>query len=433
MKRKLKSFCVAILLIFALLCGNTYAFASSPDSSISDAKSAVVRVYSEFDYGGGYFSIATGSAFGVGKEGNSPQYFVTNAHVCMDEEGNLADSIYILLSNDALTIEYDSKGNAAYIELDDKLAVECEIQNEELALFPDVAVLKAKEPLEGRTSLPLIESSGNVGDGETVYSLGFPGDADYLTLSDNQINIVADVSEVALTSGVISKKTNSELYENTDVIVHTANISHGNSGGPLVNSNGAVVGINTYSISGDGTQYVSIYIDYAIRILDEKNIEYDVYSAKKLNVRDLILWGIIIAVAVIATVLVVYFSKKEKQWVSAEEKKAYEEANGLRIQGIDGYFKGRRFSVDNQLSIGRAPGNSIVFPTQIPGVSANHCIIIRNNNQLYIKDLGSSYGTVLNGSKRLPENQLVSIGVGDKISLGSTDQTFIITRKGGVV
>ena len=66
-------------------------------------------------------------------------------------------------------------------------------------------------------------------------------------------------------------------------------------------------------------------------------------------------------------------------------------------------------------------------------MSGNHCVVINNNGQVYVKDTGSSNGTYVNGTTKLPANQLVSIKVGDRISLGSEAETFMITRKGGKV
>lgn len=416
----------ALILIFAMLLCTGAAYADG-GSAPSEAKNGVVRVYAEFDYGSDMFSIATGSAFGVGKNGSEPEYFVTNAHVCMDDYGNIADRLYILLDNDAVKIQVDENGDAVAVDLDEDKVIACEVVNEDLKQFPDVAVLKADEPVPGRKCLPLVKSSADIEDGTSVYALGFPGDVDVLTLHDDEYSVVADAGEVTLTAGIISKKTNSDLVGNTDVLVHSAAISSGNSGGPLIDEEGNVIGINTYSIAAD-SQYLSIYIDYAIEILEEHDIDYSSAGNADL-IKTVILVAVIVLVAVVAFLLISKFKKGADQYVEDER----EAANALRIQGLTGYFANRRFPIDTQVSLGRDPSNNIVFPTGTAGVSANHCLIIRNANQLYVKDLGSTYGTFINGSHKLPANQLVTIHVGDKLSLGSDAETFIITRKGGMV
>lgn len=423
MKRRNFARILVLLLVFSMLfCGSTaWAEGGSP----SDAKSAVVRVYAEFDLGEGRISVETGTAFGVGKD-DAPEYFVTNAHVCMDDYGNMADRICILLDNDALKIGSDEAGNTI-VDLDEEHVIDCEVVNDELKQYPDVAVLKSAEPVADRTCLPLVKSSADVEDGSTVYALGYPGDMDVLTMTDDHYTVVADAGEVTLTSGIVSKKTNSDLVGNTDVVVHSATISSGNSGGPLIDEDGAVVGINTYGINAD-SQYLSIYIDYAIDILEENDIAYESADHSDL-IKTIILIAIILIVAAVAIVLVLKFRKSAADWT----ENSIRDANALRVQGVSGYFNGRRFPLEGQVSFGRDPSNSIVFPTGTAGVSANHCVVINNNGQLYIKDLGSSYGTAINGSVRLSPNQLTSLQVGDRFSLGSENEAFIITRKGGKV
>ena len=61
-----------------------------------------------------------------------------------------------------------------------------------------------------------------------------------------------------------------------------------------------------------------------------------------------------------------------------------------------------------------------------------HCILVWQDGQLYLQDLGSTYGTFVNGGQRLAANQAVVLNPGDKFSLGSEKECFVITRKGGV-
>lgn len=426
MKKKTAFRILVFVLVLTLSLGNCVALAAGDASTVSaDAKNAVVRIAAEFLYKDGS-TLATGSAFGVGAPGSEPEYFITNAHVCMDENGVLASKIYILLDSKAVRV---GANNEYYIGA--SRVIECELVNRDtITLFPDVAVLKAAKPVPGRTTLPLIDTSSEIVDGETVYALGYPAALDSISTSmSGDVTVYADVSDVSITSGVVSMKTCSELLHDTDIILHSATISPGNSGGPLINSRGAVVGINTYTYDLMPNQNVSIYIDYAITVLKDHNIDFT--SAKKTTPTRIIIGCCAIALVIAAAAIaIVSFRKKGQQFTRQQEEQS---ANVLRIQGMSGTFNGRRFALDSQISMGRAPDNNIVFPTDVKGVSSHHCIVIKNNDQVYIKDLGSSYGTFVNGTKKLPENQLVSISVGDRFCLGSEKETFMITRKGGRV
>ena len=57
--------------------------------------------------------------------------------------------------------------------------------------------------------------------------------------------------EVVLTKGTVSAVQNKE--RNTPMVLHSADISAGNSGGPLIDSCGRVVGINTYIVTSRQT------------------------------------------------------------------------------------------------------------------------------------------------------------------------------------
>ena len=53
--------------------------------------------------------------------------------------------------------------------------------------------------------------------------------------------------EVVLSKGTVSAIQNKE--RNTPMVLHSADISAGNSGGPLIDSCGRGVGINTYIVT----------------------------------------------------------------------------------------------------------------------------------------------------------------------------------------
>ncbi len=120
----------------------------------------------------------------------------------------------------------------------------------------DIAILKID--LVGNSYLKASTSSVKTGD--PVYALGSP-----LGLDD------------VFTDGVVSSP--SKKVNGLDFIVFTAPVAPGNSGGPLVNSRGEVVGINTQIV--DDGQNLNLAIDVsAIQSLDtsaEKSV-YDTYT-----------------------------------------------------------------------------------------------------------------------------------------------------------
>ena len=427
MRKKLICASMVIALILSLLLPMSALAAEEKVSPVVAAKSAVVRVYAGID--GEYWD---GSAFGVGEIGATPQYFVTNAHCVMDDAGQqLADEVYILLDDNAVTYSFN-KNDIVEEKQDFSKMVRCDVVNSRtISLYPDVAVLKAEKPIEGRTTLPIRKSLDGIVEATSVHALGFPGELDLLTVSKHGANLLADIEDVSVNSGNITKITNAEAYENTKVIIHTAQIAHGNSGGPLIDDTGTVIGINTYGLNLDTQRYISVAIDYASEILDEHHIPYTGPDSKAtMPLKTIILAAIIAIIVVVTVILILSFRKSGKKYLEAQEER---ETKELRLQGVSGYFTGRRFPIDGQITIGRAPSNNIIFPTTTEGVSSNHCVIVKNGDQLYIKDANSSYGTYINGEKRIPPNQLITLKVGDKIALGSEREAFMITRKGGKI
>ncbi len=96
------------------------------------------------------------------------------------------------------------------------------------------------------------------------------------------------------------------------------------------------------------------------------------------------------------------------------------------LQGISGCYNGQRIPIRGQILIGRGPDCSLQFPQDTNGVSRRHCVIRANGSQLLIQDLGSSFGTYINGNTRLSANQTASLRPGDRIFIGSNGQGFVI-------
>ena len=128
----------------------------------------------------------------------------------------------------------------------------------------DFVALKLERKIADRTPLVLGDSS-EVQQQDPVYALGFPSDS----IENKEFNTKEDVSIV---DGTISKVT---TREKADVFEHTAPLNHGNSGGPLLNEENEVIGINTFMYgNSDGLKYYAIQINAIKSGLDTFGIPY---------------------------------------------------------------------------------------------------------------------------------------------------------------
>jgi len=133
----------------------------------------------------------------------------------------------------------------------------------------DIAILKLD-----KTNLPtvVLGDDTKLRTGDKVYAMGYPAVA---TL-DDALNVVQAIQEPTLTSGIISARK--EMAGGWNILQTDAAIHGGNSGGPLFNENGEVVGINTFGMidPNSGAQVAgmnfAIPISIAKQFLNEINV-----------------------------------------------------------------------------------------------------------------------------------------------------------------
>lgn len=199
--------------------------------------------------------------------------------------------------------------------------------------------------------------------------------------------------------------------DNTWVLTHTAQIAQGNSGGPLLAENGAVVGINTYGmVYEDDSRYYAIYTDYAMEGLRELGIPFTEYGN---GIFDGLLanlnWTVIaIAVAVlmamgggVVVLLVIQVNKKQElaRQQAEAQRRQQEEAERQRAREEEE----RRRAKEEERRKAQAPVANLrlngftTYPTCFrrhhwPGQKLHHCTACqrprRQRQTLYAGDPG---------------------------------------------
>ena len=393
-----------------------------------------IQSIGDTEYGGG-------SGFFIGADGEDPQYIVTNCHVIDDYlgagEGGTYGSftglyfgdypVYIIAASCELRVYYSQDDyDVAYVD--------CHGDVDKV----DLAVLRLRNATGKRHALPLmIPTEEMVGD--TVYTVGFPANAD---------NYFTGASQYGVEDATVHKGAISKFVTNAGVGVERisidATVQHGNSGGPLVTEDGLVIGVNTnvYSTSPYENQIEADYYALSgaelVRFLDKNNIPYVLKDSagSGAGVSAGLIIGLVAAAAVAAAAVVVVVVQRKKKGAAAPAAPAPAPAPAqeYRIQGVNGAFAGRRFAINEgvPVRIGTDPtANDLVFPVGTSGVSRRHCVVTLKNGQLLLRDVGSTYGTTA-GTQRLVKDQPVVLRIGDRFSLGSDQQTFTVTGKGGV-
>jgi hypothetical protein len=214
-------------LLLALLATSLPQTAAADPSDISTAARGVVRVVIIGTDGERVFPVSHGTGFAV-----TPTRIVTNAHVV--REAQLDDTMRIgIVPSDG--------DEATYAKI-----VTVSPRN-------DLALLE----ITGDLRLPpLTIAGGSPGDGSEVSAVGYPMNVDLAQGLD--ISDIFKPQPPVKSRGYLSGVRPSRQF---DTVLHTAPIARGNSGGPLLDACGRVLGVNSFGADageGDAEFYFAV-------------------------------------------------------------------------------------------------------------------------------------------------------------------------------
>jgi S1-C subfamily serine protease len=390
--------------------------------------------------------MGSGTGFVVGGGGGRARHLVTNWHVvrCTGTGGAAAAMLEPGLVIDAPVIAHDADR--------------------------DLALLQTLGPL-GRPAVRFA-TLATVAKTDPVAAWGFPSPAH---------RKYADPSEASFVEGVVSRilKTRMPSTE-PQRIQHTAPLSPGNSGGPLVDAYGRVIGVNTekslaavIAVGAGGEPTVTrvtegegigwaVAADELFPMLDRHGITYRVTRRRTGALTDL--WhreplvvtalGLLLLLSATATALAANPRRRAamrdgmtrvlRGTASLPPPRRPQVTDGQRdrpapgssrsllpgtpvLRGTAGPYAGAEIPLGSEpIAIGRDPQLvQLVIPPSYAQVTKRHALIAHDpaRRAFSIEDCWSTHGTLVNGSK-IPSGEPVVLRAGDKIQLATPEVAF---------
>ena len=401
MMRKLAAALLAAVLAAALAVPSFAAFNQ-------DTLNGIVLIRTGAPDEDGAMNYWRGTGFFVGNPGENPEYIVTNCHVV--EEFILAGKA---LGGGELHVLFDQDDEAeAYL-------VDYDYEK-------DIAVLRLEEPTDKRTALEMREPEDSM-LGDEVYAVGYPLAADMTVQAVNSFSS----GDATVTTGSIGRLLTESGTGRRLIQTDTA-MSGGNSGGPLIDGNGAVLGINTAASDLDQNLFYAVSIGEILPMLDRNNIPYSLYSAAALGGNTMLYGGIAAAVVVVVVLLVVVLARKKKKPAEASPAARAEERRAAPvIRSLSPQHGGQVVQLHHQqpVQIGRDGATCrLVYQDGTPGVSSRHCQVYFDEREgvFVVTDLNSTYGTFLAGGQRIPPETPTRLPPKSSFYLGEVDNTVYV-------
>lgn len=395
--RQIRNFAAALLAV--LLTGVLAVPALAAFDS--DSLNGIIMITTGAPDKDGTMNYWRGTGFFVGEAGKNPQYIVTNCHVV--EEFILAGKA---LGGGELHVRFDKDDEAeAYL-------VDYDAEK-------DVAILRLAEATDQRVSLQMrVPQEDSLGS--EVYAVGYPAAADLTVTAVNSFS----QKDATVTTGSISRFL-TESGTGRKLIQTDASLGGGNSGGPLIDSSGAVIGINTAGSKLDSNLFYAVSVSEVLPLLDKNSIPYTLAPATKSGGSTMLYVGIGAAVVAAIAILAVVLSKKKKAPAAPKGQKA-EGTPVLRSMapqhsGMVVQLHGQPVQIGRDGAVCR-----LVYQDGTPGVSGRHCQVSFEQGQFILTDLNSTYGTFLANGQRVAPNSPVKLSPKSSFYLGEADNTVYV-------
>ena len=240
---------------------NTYAANTVIDTEqnnfVSDARRSVCEVNLVYETQQEKYVLQGGSGFLIGNN-DKEQYILTNSH--------------ILKLDDTERKKVSKKLKIEENDLDSRLQIQVVVKQDvtiEAFLITssekmDFAILSLSQQIYDKKPLILNPDPDAVVETQNVYAIGFPINEELLQEKSNYTS-----DDAIIVEGIVSQKINKE---GVDYIQHSAVISEGNSGGPLINQRGEVIGLN--QATEEQNYFYSIEMHEITSVLDAFGISY---------------------------------------------------------------------------------------------------------------------------------------------------------------
>lgn len=336
----------------------------------------------------------------------------------------------------------------------------------------DIAILELEQHLNKPTVS--LATSDSITEGQTVYVLGFPGAA----------RARSEEATVSVTKGIVSAQVTSQ--QGVRQYQTDAAISPGNSGGPLFNENGDVIGINTAKalalavvVGPDGKPTTerlpsaegigwAVQIEELIPELQKAGVSYHIAQERWLrawpeeSTPALLALGVLVLGSGMSLVLLLRRNRGEARAPANRNPQPREASRPSRtprrgaavpdslepflsqpssavtdhtptLQGITGYFSGSVLEMaDESITMGRDPRVcQLVFPADMTVIGRRHCVLQfeAKDQSFVLEDCGSTNGTFLQSGQRLNAHRPYRLRSGERFHLSNPSTTFEVCLK----